>query len=80
MIIVDILELELFQALDQILDLRHFGILYISLEVFHELFELLVLVHDHVLHVTELDLLLNSLLHGGDLVTNLLALLNCVFL
>ena len=76
MIIVDILELELFEALDQILDFWHFGILYISLEVFHELFELLVLVHDQVLHVTELDLLLNSLLHGRNLVTNLLALLN----
>ena len=42
----------------------------------HQLFELLVLVQDHVLHVTELDLLLDSLFHGGDLVPNLLALLN----
>lgn len=76
MIIIDILELELFQALHQILHFWLFGILHISLEVFHQLFELLVLVQDHVLHVTELDLLLNSLFHGGDLVSNLLAFLN----
>ena len=79
MVWVDFLEVKGFHLVYELLFFLSLDTCKALFDMAHKLLELLVLVHDYILHVPELNLLLDSLLHGCDLIADLLALLLWVF-